>query len=220
MYNSKLKHVKLFENFDVVNEINLLNFFQELQSFDAAGVTTEDIKKASEPQNQKKTSTNNRELKSLYNDLGNGIYDEDPATLVHELRSLLENNSSDLPWFQAEDKNGKFKFQATDIDEATEYANTKWSAKVIGEVTEDMEFEDLPMDDESKVNEGSYTDFLTSQNKTYNSSKSKPERLGWVSVREHKPTPLTQKSLSGVIVKTKELKDHRQRNGEQAILVP
>jgi hypothetical protein len=86
-----MKEYDLKESFVNEGAYSLLNFFQEMQSFDAAGVTTDDIKRASEPKNIKKTEKNNRELKSLLRDWSNGTYDEDPDALVRELRYLLES---------------------------------------------------------------------------------------------------------------------------------
>tara|TARA_R110001606_G_scaffold193553_2_gene341255 strand:+ start:243 stop:446 length:204 start_codon:yes stop_codon:yes gene_type:complete len=65
-------------------ELTLLNLFQELNSFvdctpyfEAAAQSEVDI-------------SSNREFKQLVKDWGNGIYDEDPNCLVHQLSTLLE----------------------------------------------------------------------------------------------------------------------------------
>jgi hypothetical protein len=57
-------------------------------------------------------------------------------------------------------------------------------------------------------------------NKNSKKSNSKPDRLGWIPVEDHKPTPLTKKQLKGVLVTKKELSDHIKKFGDQAILVP
>ena len=82
-----------------INESNgdysLLNFFQEMQSFPAAGVDKQDIEEASKPVNKMKTVSNVPELQGLLDDWSGGKYDEDPGYLVDELRGLLESNKID-----------------------------------------------------------------------------------------------------------------------------
>mgnify|MGYP003974018993 FL=1 len=82
-----------------VNESNsdysLLNFFQEMQSFPAAGGDKQDIEEASKPVNKMKTVSNVPELQGLLDDWSGGKYDEDPGYLVNELRGLLESNKID-----------------------------------------------------------------------------------------------------------------------------
>jgi len=92
---------------------------------------------------------------------------------------LFENFDQEPKWFVAQDGDEKFKFQAKDMDEAKEYASKTWNAEVLGEVTEDMEFEDTPMD-ESEINEGSYTDFLTSYGAELQTAVKKLKEIGEV----------------------------------------
>ena len=79
-----------------LSNYSLLDFFKEMQSFPAAGVDAKDIKGASQPHNKKKTVKNTPELKRLLDDWQSGRYDEDPGTLVGELRHLLATNSKDV----------------------------------------------------------------------------------------------------------------------------
>ena len=79
-----------------LSNYSLLDFFKEMQSFPAAGVDAKDIKGASQPHNKKKTVKNTPELKRLLDDWQSGRYDEDPGTLVGELRHLLTTNSKDV----------------------------------------------------------------------------------------------------------------------------
>ena len=76
-----------------INESNgdysLLNFFQEMQSFPAAGVDKQDIEEASKTVNKMKTVSNVPELQGLLDDWSGGKYDEDPGYLVNELRGLF-----------------------------------------------------------------------------------------------------------------------------------
>jgi hypothetical protein len=89
---------EILEEFKVDKSINegignysLLDFFREMQSFVAAGVDNDDITAASSPNNKKKTVRNTPKLKRLMNDWKDGYYDEDPGTLVDNLRRLLES---------------------------------------------------------------------------------------------------------------------------------
>lgn len=100
-----------------------------------------------------------KEYKKGYKVAKHGNVKEGYGKLKHV--KLFENFDQEAKWFVAQEGEERFKFQANDIDEATEIAATTWNAKVLGEASDDMEFEDTPMD-EPEVNEGSYTDFLTS----------------------------------------------------------
>ena len=79
-----------------LSNYSLLDFFKEMQSFPAAGVDAKDIKGASQPHNKKKTVKNTPALQSLLDEWKSGRYDEDPGTLVDELRHLLKTDTKDV----------------------------------------------------------------------------------------------------------------------------
>ena len=89
-YGDNYNLVKLKES---INEsTSLLDMFRELQSFSSAGVTSDDIKKASSPENKKINVNNNKQLKSLVRDWGSGEYDESPDLLVQRLRGFINES--------------------------------------------------------------------------------------------------------------------------------
>jgi len=122
----------------------------------------------------KMDKTNKKEYKKGYKVAKHGNVKEGYGKLKHV--KLFENFENDSKWFVAQDGEERFKFQAKDMDEATEYAARTWNAEVVGEVDEEMEFEDSPMD-ENDVNEGSYTDFLTSHGNALKSAVKKMKEI-------------------------------------------
>lgn len=62
--------------------------------------------------------------------------------------------------------------------------------------------------------------YKTFSNIHHTKQNTKPKRLGWKRVEESKPTKLTSKTLQGVQVKPQELRKYREKNGENALLVP
>lgn len=126
----------------------------------------------------KMDTANKKEFKRGYKTLKKGNVKEGYSGKLKHVKMFESfDKTEDQPWFQGEDADGKFKFQAKDMDEATEFASKTWNAKVLGEVTEDMEFEDTPMKDEDEVNEGSYTDFLTSHGNDIRSAVKKMQEI-------------------------------------------
>lgn len=149
----KLKHVKLFENFDSQTPE------MEGAVVDAIGEIFPTRKMAMKAYAKDSDAFYAEIVAQVKSDTG--MTDEDAIT--DALDNWFISNESGK-WFVAQEGEERFKFQAKDMDEAKEYASKTWNAEVVGEVDEEMEFEDTPMDetDESTVNEGSYTDFLTS----------------------------------------------------------
>lgn len=136
----KLKHVKMFESFDV-NESDITE------------LVLRDFKTLSRDEMTKVNALSREEKEEIK--LANGY-----------------------KWFQAQEGSDKFKFLAKDMEDAEATAEM-WYAKVIGEVDENMEFETTPMD-EAEVNEGSYTDFLTSHGNALQSAVKKMKEIAAV----------------------------------------
>lgn len=91
-------------------------------------------------------------FKKGYRTLKGGNVKEGYTKLTHV---KLFENFDEVPaekWFVAQGSGEKFKFPAKDMDEAKAYAHKAWNAEVLGEATDEMEFEDTPMDEDGQSN--------------------------------------------------------------------
>ena len=136
----KLKHVKLFENFDS-------------QTPEMEGAVNDAISEIF-PNREMAMKAYEKDSDAFYAEIlaqvksDTGMTDEDSIT--DGIDNWFSANESGK-WFVAQEGEERFKFQAKDIDEATEIASKTWNAKVLGEVTEEMEFEDTPMEEADKA---------------------------------------------------------------------